>query len=170
MEVPVFMSRLISFVLVFAMAGCAQHSTPLIPTDSQSTMPSAAKPADSLTANVTLRNESGDKTEFTVYWSYAINPIWHVEATKCLEPGQTWNTQVVYHPGKFFRGPQIRFEAAVFSFLHKVCAFPEHVRTLTFHGINFTPDAHFHGFVDRAHGGIRFCAHGGGNKEICDWR
>jgi hypothetical protein len=165
-------SRLICLVLTLAMVGCAQHVTPLAPTSLQPSMPNAgataANPADSATAYVTFHNRVDDKTEFTVYWSYAADPIWHVEAHKCLQPGDVWHTQVVYNHIK--RGPQIRFEAAAFSQYHRLCAFPEHIRTVTFHKINFTPDAHFDVRLRHYLGGLELCAHGGGNKEVCDLR
>ncbi|MGA8532976.1 MAG: hypothetical protein WB615_02570 [Candidatus Tumulicola sp.] len=167
------MFRLICLVLTLAMVGCAQRVTPFAPTGSQSTIPNAraitARPADSVTAYVKIKNSTLRFAKFTVYWSYAANPIWHVEASRCLRSGDEWDTQVIYNHIK--GGPQIRFEAAVEVADARTCFLPAEVRTVTFRGMLFEPNAHFHArlkqFFTPTSDYFTLCAHGGGNKEEC---
>ena len=176
------MFRFISLVLSLAMFGCAQHVTPFAQAGAQSAMPNAvtvaAKPAQSVVAHVAFKNEAyndgGNSTEFTVYWSYAANPIWHVEVRACLKPGDSLHADVVYNHIK--SGPQIMFSAEAASReLFQCSLFRAGHRTVAFHSMIFDPNAHFetvYRFNERERGESRYtlCARGGGNKEVCDPR
>lgn len=157
------MSRLFALFLTLAMFGCAQGVTPSAPTGSQAT---TVKPADSVTAYVTFKNVTGQFVIFTVYWSYAANPFWHVEVEKCLQGESEFHTKVVYNHIK--EGPQIRFRAVSTFDAHPRCG-PKLAtsRTVTFRAMIFDPNAHFHTDYFRSTKGHTLCARGGGNKEEC---
>ena len=167
------MFRLICVVLTLAMVGCARGVTPFAGAGGQSPAANAGaiagRPADSVTADVKIRNSSLRLAKFTVYWSYAANPVWHVQASRCVRSGDEWDTQVVYNHIK--AGPQIRFEAAVEVADARTCFFPAEVRTVTFRGMVFDPNAHFHVRLNQhftpTSDYFRLCAVGGGNKEEC---
>jgi hypothetical protein len=129
----------------------------------------AARPAESVTANVTFKNDvlipGRPPVEFTVYWSYAANPFWHVEVRQCVNPGDVFDTKVVYNHIK--EGPQIKFGAAFRCFI------PGAHKTVAFHSMIFDPSAHFHARYraeynfTTEHFRFELCAHGGGNNEVC---
>lgn len=150
------------------MVGCAQPLTPFSPTGSQPTVPNAraiaVKPADSVTAYVTYRNESGGESFFTVYWSYAANPFWHEENEACIRRDGVYKTRVVYNHIK--QGPQIKFKATYASGCARKAL---SVRSVLFRAMNFTPDAHFEAtYQPLPNDNWKLCAHGGGQKEVCD--
>lgn len=158
-------------LLTLAMAGCAQYVAPVAPTGLQSTVPNAragaAKPAESVYAHVAFRNETNEFSLLTVYWSYAANPFWHEEVRKCVLPGHGADTRVVYNHIK--QGPQIKFRAD--STFWPCVNQPLSARTVAFHAINFTPDAHFQvEYRSKPNDDFALCARGGGNKEVCHSR
>lgn len=171
-------SRAICFVLTLAMVGCAQQLTPFGPTGSQSAMPNAraiaVKPAGSVVAHVVFRNQVftkyNDPAELTVYWSYAANPFWHVEIRRCVKPGDELRADVVYNHIK--EGPQIKFGAQIGDGVDGKCGlYGVKHRAVLFRTMNFEPDAHFQ--VEYKVSNFKpfiysLCAHGGGNKEVCD--
>ncbi len=130
----------------------------------------AAKPAESVTANVAFQNDvfiPGNRpVEFTVYWSYAANPFWHVEVQRCVKPGAVFDTKVVYNYIK--DGPQIKFGAS-----YPCSIITGNHRAVTFRSMIFDPNAHFHvryrseyDFnIERFK--FEMCARGGGNNEVC---
>lgn len=162
------MSRFFCLVLTLAMVGCAQHVTPFAPVTSQPTASnagaSAAKPADSVTAHVQYKNDTLHNSIFTVYWSYAANPIWHVEVQECVKSYSEFDTKVVYNHVK--EGPQIKFSAE--KAVNDTClGNPIAHRAVTFRSMIFDPDASFYARYTHPTG-WKLCAHGGGNKEVCD--
>lgn len=167
------MSRLICLVLTLAMVGCGQHVTPFASAGSQPAMPNsealAAKPAESVTAYVAYKNDTTDPAVFTVQWSYAANPLWHLEVERCVNPGKVFDTKVVYN--HIQRGPQIRFVA---DHLNNPCGDIFHItdRAIVFRSMNFYPDAHFDVETRFKRPGDLFtlCAQGGGNKQVCTSR
>jgi hypothetical protein len=173
--------RSMRLVLSLVMIGCAQHVAPFAPTGSQPMMRNAGansiKPAESVTAFVKLKNElytaDGYPSEFTVYYSYRLNPFWHKEAEACVKQGREFDTKVVYNHIK--EGPQIRFVAKLGNPPFRSCFLTSAHRAVTFHGMVFDPNAHFHAIYRaelESDGRYRvlLCAHGGGNKETCDSR
>lgn len=176
------MSRFTSLVLLLVMVGCVQRATPFVPTGSQAAIPNAgpaatksaaAKPADFVVAHVAFKNEafhSGYHTEFTVYWSYAANPFWHVQLRECVEPGHEVHADVIYHHIK--NGPQIKFSAEIVSKDFLCTLFRGGYRDIAFHKMNFTPDADFHVVYQKPSGKqtkeAKLCARGGGNAQVCD--
>ena len=107
-------------------------------------------------------------SEFTVYWSYAANPIWHVQLRECVSPGDEVKTNIVYNHPK--SGPQIKFEAEIASYeIFKCSLFRARNRTIAFHTMIFDPNADFH-VVYRAAPKVEdytLCARGGGHAETC---
>jgi hypothetical protein len=162
--------RVICLVLAFTIVGCAQHVTSFAPTGSQTTMLSsganAVEPAGSVSAHVALKNQTSEMAELKIEWSYAADPFWHEEARFCLFPGRGWDTKVVFNHIEW--GPQIRFSGADTA----TCGPKSHTtRTVVFRAINFDPDAHFEAvYRSPSQHHWTLCAHGGGNKEVCDSR
>ncbi len=169
------MPRLISFALALALAGCAQSVTPVASAGGQPSVrtagAAAARPADSVVAHVAFKNDAGN-TEFTIYWSYAANPLWHVELQACLNHGDEFRGDVYFNHIK--SGPQIKFGAeAASKEIFKCSLFRAGHRSVVFRSMIFNPDAHFHvryTLNDRERGENRYvlCARGGGNAEVCD--
>lgn len=143
--------------------------TPLAPTGLQPAIsnagPNAAKPADSVTANVQYKNDTLHSSIFTVYWSYAANPIWHVEVQQCVKRLTEFDTKVVYNHVK--EGPQIKFSAE--KTVSDTCVGnPIAHRAVTFRSMIFDPDASFYArYTHPSSLGWALCAHGGGNKQVC---
>ncbi len=167
------MSRYILLVCALIMAGCSQRAVPFASTSSQPTLQKiAAKPTESLVAHVVFKNDtrgySKSSSEFTVYWSYAANPIWHVQLRECVSPGDEVKTNIVYNHPK--SGPQIKFEAEIASYeIFKCSLFRARNRTIAFHTMIFDPNADFH-VVYRAAPKVEdytLCARGGGHAETC---
>ena len=165
------MSRYILLVCALIMAGCSQRAVPFASTSSQPTLQKiAAKPTESLVAHVVFKNDtrgySKSSSEFTVYWSYAANPFWHVEVQRCVKPGAVFDTKVVYNYIK--DGPQIKFGAS-----YPCSIITGNHRAVTFRSMIFDPNAHFHvryrseyDFnIERFK--FEMCARGGGNNEVC---
>lgn len=166
------MYRSLCFLLIFAMAGCAQHAAPFVPTNSQAATSNAGtnamQPADSVTAHLLLRNHTNKQVKFFIEWSYHADPFWHTEQEVCVYPGREYPTKIVYNHLKW--GPQIQFKAAVNI---GICS-PDilTLRKVFFRGMNFDPDAHFQVTYFKPPYGRphdwTLCAHGAGNKETCD--
>jgi hypothetical protein len=53
---------------------------------------------------ITFHNKVDAYTLLTRYWSYLIDPQWHIEGANCIGPGQRYEGDIVYHLG----GPQAR--------------------------------------------------------------
>ena len=175
------MSRYVLLTLALAMVGCAQHAVPFAATGSQPTMPNAgataARPAESVIAHVAFKNEAfnpaGYSTEVAIYWSYAANPLWHVQLRECVKPGDEIHTDVVYN--HITSGPQIKFTTELASKEIFHCSlFRAGHRAIAFHSMIFDPDARFHvvyrSTVDyrrRKLEDVTLCARGGGHNEVC---
>lgn len=165
---PPLVMRPVCLGLTLAVVGCAQQITAFGPTASQSATANAraiaARPAESVTADVLLSNDTPNAAVFTVYWSYRAHPLWHVEAERCVAAGVPFLAKVVYnHPRD---GPQIKFEAAIRGITCDKKGSYEH-RTVTFREIDLYGNPHFEGgYVHKGY--IQLCVRGGGNNETCD--
>ena len=165
---PPLVMRLVCLGLTLAIVGCAQQITAFDPTASQSAKANAgaiaAKPAESITADVRLSNDTPNAAVFTVYWSYRAHPLWHVEAERCVAAGVPFFTTVVYnHPRE---GPEIRFEAVVRGITCDKKRSDER-RIVTFREIDLYAHRRFEGkYVHKGH--YELCVRGGGNKDTCD--
>jgi hypothetical protein len=169
-------SRYILLICAVIIAGCSQRAMPFASTSSQPTLQNAgttaAKPTESVIARVAFKNDTRGygkyATEFTVYWSYRANPIWHVQLRECVKPGDEVKTDVVYN--HINSGPQIKFEAELASYeIFKCSLFRARNRTIAFHSMNFEPNADFH-VVYKAAPKVEdytLCARGGGHAETC---
>jgi len=169
-------SRYVFLIWALIMAGCSQRAMPFASTSSQPMLQNAGtiatRPTESVIAHVAFKNDTRgyakSSTEFTVYWSYRANPIWHVQLRECVSPGDEAKTDIVYNHLK--SGPQIKFEAEIASYeIFKCSLFRARHRTITFHSMNFEPNADFH-VVYRAAPKVEdyaLCARGGGHAETC---
>lgn len=165
---PPLVTRLACFGLTLAIVGCSQQITSFGPTASPSATARAraiaAKPAETLTAHVLLKNDTANAAQFTIYWKYRTYPFWHVEAERCVEAGAPFLTKVVYnHPRE---GPQIRFEATVRGITCDKRLTYER-RTVTFHETDLYVDRRFEGEYEFT-GHYALCVRGGGNPNTCD--
>ena len=126
-----------------------------------------------MVAHVAFKNEAypgGYDTEYTLYWSYAANPFWHVELRECVEPGHEVHADVVYK--HIERGPQIKFSAELASTGFLCTLLRGGYRAIAFHKMDFTPDAELSRSVPKtprqANKGNDVVRRGGGNDEVCD--
>lgn len=156
--------RPVCLSLTLAMVGCAQQITAVGPMTSQSATANVAKPAESITADVLLSNDTPNAAVFTVYWSYRSHPLWHVESERCVAAGVPFFTTVVYnHPRE---GPQIKFEAAVRGVTCDKNRSDER-RTVTFRENDLYADRRYEGgYVHKGY--YQLCVRGGGNNQTCD--
>lgn len=132
------------------------------------------KPAESVTAYVKFKNDAyipnHYPSELTVYWSYHANPFWHKAAEACVKQGREFDTNVVFNHVK--EGPQLMFVARVANPPFGSCFLNGGERKVVFHGMVFDPNAHFEATYRLKNFGddVELCAHGGGNKRVCDTR